>query len=133
MYPNLLILWKFYVVTSFTIHFTLCFIFRVWPYHFLLYIYIYICIYNIYIMNEFITLWTRMFNETVSKDTEMLFPSLGLIKHMALEINCIMDTEQTSENICHMYLWHTKCLNVAEVRWSLGTWCIWSKRSFLIA
>ena len=33
-------------------------------------------------MNEFITSETSMFNETVSKDTEILLPSLGLVKHM---------------------------------------------------
>ena len=29
-----------------------------------------------------ITSWTSMLNETVSKDTEILLPSLGLIKHI---------------------------------------------------
>ena len=34
-------------------------------------------------------------------------------------IYCITNTVQTSENIYHIYLWHTKCLNLEEVRWSL--------------
>ena len=71
MYPNLLILWEFYVLKNFTIHFTLSLIFRVWPYHSHIWIY------------EFITSWTSMFNKTVSKDKEVLLPSLGMIKHIA--------------------------------------------------
>ena len=44
--------------------------------------YVYICIYLYIPHNEFITSWTSMFNETVSKDTEILLPSLGLIKYI---------------------------------------------------
>ena len=31
-----------------------------------------------------------------------------------------IDTEQTSENIYHTHLWHTKYSNLAEVRWQLS-------------
>ena len=31
-----------------------------------------------------------------------------------------IDTEQTSEIIYHTHLWHTKCSNLAEVRWQLS-------------
>ena len=31
-----------------------------------------------------------------------------------------IDTEQTSKNIYHTHLWHTKCSNLAEVRWKLS-------------
>ena len=83
MYPNPLILRKFYVLTNFTIHFTLCLIFRrVWPFKNIYTICIYICIYLYIPHNEFIRSWTRMFNETVSKDTEILLQSLGLIKYI---------------------------------------------------
>ena len=57
-------------MTTFTIHLTLCLIFRR------------LCPYN-----TFITSWTRMSNETVSKDTEILLPSLGVIKHIQYMIN----------------------------------------------
>ena len=29
------------------------------------------------------------------------------------------EPEQASENIYHIYLWHTKCSNLAEVRWPI--------------
>ena len=31
-----------------------------------------------------------------------------------------MDTVHTNENLYHIYLQHTKCSNLAEVRWPFG-------------
>ena len=57
-------------MTTFTIHFTLSLIFRrVGPY------------------NKFIMSWTTILNDTVSKDKEILLPSLGLIRNIHGMIN----------------------------------------------
>ena len=32
----------------------------------------------------------------------------------------VLWTLNKQENIYHIYLWHTKCTNLADVRWSLG-------------
>ena len=86
-------------------------------YYIYTYIYIYIYIQQIYyIMNKYV--WC-MFNEKNSFERYFFHHWAWLNMFMMWYIYCITNTEETSENIYHIYLWHTKCLNLAEVRWPL--------------
>ena len=100
-------------MTNFTIHFTLCLIFRrFWP----IFIYTYIYTRNL-LRHEQVCL--IMFNERYSFERCFFRYWVWLNMFMMWYIYCIANTEQTSENIYHIYLWHAKCSNLAEVRWPL--------------
>ena len=66
------------------------------------------------------------------RDTSSSIIGPGLNMFMMWWICCITNTEQTSENMYLIHLWHTKCSTLAEVRWPFGTWCMWCVRSFFI-
>ena len=76
--------------------------------------------------------WTSMLMMFNSNSFERYFFHHWVWLNMFMwYIYCITNTEQTSENIYHICLWHSNCSNLAEDG-HFGTWCMWCAWSFFI-
>ena len=89
--------------------------------HIYIYIYIYIYAFIIYMYATSLLHHEQVcliiFNERYSFERHF-FHNWPMIKHV-YDLIKLLYYKPWTHNICHIYLWHTKCSNLAEVRWPL--------------